>query len=138
MSERKCIPAFIVSFLLATPVAADIVYRPINPSFGGDSFNSSHLNTLATAQNLHKPKPASKTQSSTERFLAMLQSRLYSALASQVAEAIFGDNAQKEGTVTFDDQQVHFANDGTEIQISITNLLNGEVTTIVVPVLQEQ
>ena len=52
-----------------------------------------------------------------------------------MAEAIFGDNAKPDGTVVFDDQQVHFVNTGTEIQISITDFLTGEVTNITVPTL---
>lgn len=114
-----------------------MVYRPINPSFGGDPFNSSHLQSLASAQNTHKADNSSATtkQTAGERFVTMLQSRLYSSLASQVAEAIFGDNAKPDGTVVFDDQQVHFVNTGTEIQISITDFLTGEVTNITVPTL---
>ena len=125
-------------FVITAPVLADMVYRPINPSFGGDPFNSSHLNSLATAQNLHKPVSKTTTQTASERFLAMLESRLYSSLASQVAEAIFGENAQKNGTVTFNDQQVHFVNTGTEIQITVTDFLTGKVTNISVPTLVSQ
>ena len=125
-------------FAFAAPAMADMVYRPTNPSFGGDSFNSTHLNSLASAQNLHKPKSTSKTQTASERFLAMLESRLYSALASQVSEAIFGENAQPNGTITFDDQQVHFVNTGTEIQITVTDFLSGKVTNITVPSLVSQ
>ena len=51
---------------------------------------------------------SSSQQSNSERFLSMLQSRLYSSLASQVAEAIFGENAQPSGTITFDDQTISF------------------------------
>jgi curli production assembly/transport component CsgF len=134
-------PSYLFLFMLLTAslsssAAGDMVYRPINPSFGGDPFNSNHLQSLASAQNLHKPTSNSaSSQTTSERFVAMLQSRLYSSLASQVAEAIFGDNAQPEGTITFDDQQVHFVNTGTEIQISITDFLTGEVTNITVPTL---
>lgn len=115
-----------------------MVYRPINPSFGGDPFNSNHLQSLASSQNLHKNDGSGSSttkQTASERFVAMLQSRLYSSLASQVAEAIFGENAKQDGTVVFDDQQVHFVNTGTEIQISITDFLTGEVTNITVPTL---
>ena len=128
---------FVVLLFFSTQAAADIVYKPINPSFGGDPFNSSHLTGLAASQKLHTSSSSSSSsnQTAAQRFLSMLQSRLYSSLASQVAEAIFGENAKQSGSVTFDDQQVEFVNTGTEIQISITDFLTGEVTNISVPTL---
>lgn len=126
----------ILSGFCATPTMADMVYKPISPSFGGDPFNSSHLQSLAGIENQFKPKEKSATaQSESERFIDMLQSRLYSSLASQVADAIFGENAQKSGTITFDDQQISFNNTGTSIELMITDLNTGQVTTIVVPTL---
>jgi curli production assembly/transport component CsgF len=65
----------------------------------------------------------------------MLQSRLYSSLASQVSEAIFGDNAQPNGTLVFDDQQITFINTGTEIHLTVTDFTTGQVTNIVIPTL---
>ena len=117
------------------PASADMIYKPINPSFGGDSFNSSHLQGLASTQNQFTKTSKSSTQTTSERFLSMLQTRLYSSLASQVAEAIFGDNAQPSGTIVFDDQQIAFVNTGTEIQLTVTDFTTGQVTNITVPVL---
>ena len=118
------------------PANADMVYKPINPSFGGDPFNANFLQSMATAQNTHKAEPrASVTQSASERFISLLESRLYSSLASQVAEAIFGDNAQPTGTITFDDQEISFVNTGTEIQITVTDFATGGITHITVPTL---
>jgi hypothetical protein len=38
--------------MLATPaISGNLVYRPINPSFGGDPFYSSHLLGIAEANN---------------------------------------------------------------------------------------
>lgn len=119
--------------LLASPALADIVYKPINPSFGGEPFNSSHLQGLAGTQNPFKKEGGGSAQSSSERFLSMLQSRLYSALASQVSEAIFGENAQPSGTIRFDDQEITFNNSGDSIELTITDFSTGEVTTIVIP-----
>jgi curli production assembly/transport component CsgF len=122
---------------LSTPAAADLIYKPINPSFGGEPFNSSHLQGLAGSQNQWKQQgSSSSSQSASDRFLTQLQSRLYSALASQVADAIFGENAQPEGTIQFDDQSIHFENDGTQIKLEVTDLNTGQVTEIIIPALQ--
>ena len=115
--------------------AADLIYKPINPSFGGDPFNSNHLQGLANSQNQFNQKKATTTQTTTQRFLSMLQTQLYSALASQVADAIFGANAQPSGTLVFDDQQISFLNTGTEIQLTVTDFSTGQITNIVVPTL---
>jgi curli production assembly/transport component CsgF len=132
--------AFVDWTTCANSAAGDLVYTPINPSFGGNPFNSSHLMGLANAQNEPKrradeAKSQRSSLTSTERFLQMLQARLYSSLAQQVSEAIFGENAQQNGTITFQDQQVAFVNTGTEIQLTITDFTTGEVTQIIVPTL---
>jgi curli production assembly/transport component CsgF len=131
----KIFSTCLLAGLLSTPASADLIYKPINPSFGGEPFNSSHLQGLAGSQNQFKDSTTRKEQSSSERFLAMLQSRLYSSLASQVADAIFGENAQDSGTITFDDQTISFTNDGTQITLVITDLNTGQVTNIVIPTL---
>jgi curli production assembly/transport component CsgF len=113
-----------------------MIYKPINPSFGGDPYNTNHLQALANSQNQYKAKAdAAEKQSTSERFLSMLQSRLYSGLANQVAEAIFGENAQPSGTLVFDDQQISFVNDGSSIHLTVTDSSTGQITTIVIPTL---
>jgi curli production assembly/transport component CsgF len=132
----KPIFAAILACLLAmaTPAAADLIYKPINPSFGGDSFNSSHLQGLAGSQNQFKEGSKSQaSQSSSERFLQMLESRLYSSLATQVADAIFGESAQDHGTITFDDQTIEFTNADGKIDLIITDLNTGQITNISIP-----
>ncbi len=138
MKKKHLLLGSALFFVSSAPVIADMVYRPINPSFGGDPFNSSHLTSLANSQNLHKESEEITTESASERFIAMLESQLYSSLASQVSEAIFGENAQKNGTITFNDQQVRFVNTGNEIQITVTDFLTGKVTNITVPTLVSQ
>jgi curli production assembly/transport component CsgF len=136
--KREFFIASVLAILSNNPAAADLIYTPINPSFGGDPFNSSHLQGLAASQNTFKETSASSRQSSTERFLSMLQSRLYSSLASQVAGAIFGEDAQPSGTIIFDDQQVSFVNTGTQIQLVVTDFSTGQITTITIPTLSTE
>ncbi len=131
----KTMTLTLLLLVCAASTRADIIYKPINPSFGGDPFNSNHLQGLAASQNQFKPESTNSKQSDSERFISMLESRLYSGLASQVAEAIFGDNAQPSGTITFDDQTIVFNNTGTSIELTITDLNTGEVTNIVIPTL---
>jgi curli production assembly/transport component CsgF len=123
------------SLLFCVSARAEIVYRPINPSFGGNPLNSNHLHGLATAQKIFKETPE-PGDTPGERFVKTLQSRLYSALASQVTDAIFGDDAQPSGTFVFDNQQISFVNTGTEVQVTVTDFNTGQVTNIVLPTVQ--
>ena len=70
----------------------EIVFKPINPNFGGNPFNDGILLSAANAQNPYTAKRAERDLS--EQFVRSLQSRLFSGLASQVQEAIFGDDPQ--------------------------------------------
>jgi curli production assembly/transport component CsgF len=124
--------------LTSSALSSDLVYSPVNPSFGGSPLNSGHLIGLANAQNEFKQQPKRTTVSTTDRFIQMLQSRLYSSLAQQVSEAIFGDNAQQQGKIKFQDQEVSFVNTGTEIRLAITDFTTGQVTEIIVPTLVTQ
>ena len=119
----------------ASPAAAqDMVYEPINPSFGGNPFNSAHLLGIANAQNDFKdPSATSRNNSQADIFARQLQSRLLSALSSQLVDAIFGENPQERGTISFGGQTIEFVRSLEDVTLTITNDDTGEVTTIVVP-----
>ncbi|WP_374575523.1 curli assembly protein CsgF [Phenylobacterium sp.] len=117
--------------LAASAHAQDLSYTPTDPTFGGNPFNSSHLLGVAAAQN--KYKAPTTTTSQAELFSKQLQSRLLSALASQVTDAIFGDNPQDSGTITFGDQTITFNRTLDSVQLSITDNQSGTVTDISIP-----
>lgn len=128
--------------------AADLVYTPVNPSFGGNPLNSTHLFAGANAQRTATARDANNDADAVggginnpdtggnldfDLFVRQLQSRLLSALSSQVTAAIFGDDAQDAGIITFGDQQVSFERTPTEISLTITDFSTGTTTDIVVP-----
>ncbi|MFT3995993.1 MAG: curli assembly protein CsgF [Asticcacaulis sp.] len=120
----------------ALPVAAgaqDLTYQPVNPTFGGNPFNSSHLLGIANAQNDYKDPKASTTTSQGDLFARQLESRLLSAFSAQLTEAIFGANAQESGTFTLGSQTVSFYRDLENVNITIVNNETGEITKITVP-----
>jgi curli production assembly/transport component CsgF len=117
-----------------SPLAAqDITYQPIDPSFGGNPFNSAHLLGIANAQNDYKDPAAQQSNSQADVFARQLQSRLLSALSSQIVDAIFGENPQESGTISFGGQTINFVRSLTEVTLTITDDGTGEVTTIVIP-----
>lgn len=119
--------------------AQELVYQPVNPSFGGDSFNSSHLLSIA---NIDRPDPPQDDSafgndigdSQTDFFVRQLESRILSRLSSDITDAIFGPDADPSGTFQFNDTTIAFETllDGT-VQIEITDIASGGVTQIEVP-----
>lgn len=124
----------LVGVIIASPAQAqDLTYEPVNPSFGGNPFNSSHLLGIANAQNDFSDPNARSTSSQADIFSRQLQSRLLSALSSQVVDAIFGDNPQQQGTISFGGQTITFFRSLDSVTLTITNDDTGEETVIVVP-----
>lgn len=111
--------------------AGDLVYQPINPSFGGNPFNSSHLLAVANSQNKTKDPDAPARGTEADIFARQLQSRLLSALSSQIVDAIFGENPQESGTIQFGDQTIEFVRGIDAVTLTITS--GGQATTIVIP-----
>ena len=124
--------------LLAAPVSAqDVVYRPISPTFGGNPFNSNHVLGVAGANNNTRDPRAATSNSQADIFARQLQSRLLSALSSQIVDAIFGDNPQESGTISFGGQTIEFFRSLDEVTLIIRNDETGEETRIVVPLFIE-
>lgn len=131
------LPLIIGAALLfpAAVSASELVYTPVNPSFGGNPFNSSHLLGTANAQDKYKDPSTANSNDPAAQFLRTLQSRLLSALATQITDIIFGENAQDSGLIRFGDQEVSFVRGIDSVQLTISNLADGSVTDIVVPLL---
>lgn len=133
---RGAYPLMVVAAALgcAVPASAqDLTYQPVNPTFGGNPFNSAHLLGLANAQNKTRDPNATTSNSQADIFARQLQSRLLSALSSQIVDAIFGENPQERGTISFGGQTITFVRGLENVTLTITNDDTGEVTTIVVP-----
>ena len=114
-------------------IAGELVYKPINPNFGGNPFNDGLLLGTANAQNSYEAER--EEADPTAQFVRSLQSRLFSGLARQVEDAIFGDNPQDSGTFTVGDQQVSFERGLETINLEIRNLGDDSLTIVEVPVI---
>lgn len=116
--------------LLAPLQATELVYTPVNPSFGGNPLNGSWLLANAQAQNDHKDpdledrRPLAGT-SPLERFSSQLESRLLSQLLTNIETGQTGSLATDAFLVDIVDV------DGT-LSIVITDRATGEVSEVVV------
>lgn len=121
-------------FASAGPVMAqDLVHTPISPTFGGNPFNSNHILGIANAQNDTTDPDAVDRNDQSNIFARQLESRLLSALSSQIVDAIFGENPQEQGTITFGGQTIEFFRNLDEVTLIIRDDNTGEETRIVIP-----
>ncbi len=130
----KLLAPILASCVLSGAVhASELVYTPINPTFGGNPLNASQLENEASAQKPSAPSASSPQQSTAQQFLQMLQSQLYASLANSVSNAITGTNAQASGTIRLDTMQITWNTVGAQTQITMTDYSTGQVTNISVP-----
>lgn len=125
--------AVFVAVPLASVAAQELVYTPVNPSFGGNPFNSAHLLGIANAQNGFEAPDDGMATTQADIFLRQLESRLLAGLASDVTDAIFGDNPQESGTISFGGQTISFLRGLDSVTITIFDADTGTTTEIILP-----
>lgn len=132
LKSHVCIGALLV--WAAVPAQAqDLVHTPISPTFGGNPFNSNHVLGIANAQNDTRDPRSENNNTQADIFSRQLESRLLSALSTQVVDAIFGENPQDQGTISFGGQTIEFFRTLDEVVLILRDDNTGEETRIVVP-----
>ena len=71
------------------------------------------------------------------RLAAGAEARLLSALSSQIVDAIFGENPQESGVISFGGQTIEFFRSLDSVTLIIRDDTTGEETRIVVPLFLE-
>ena len=124
-------------FFAEVASSQDLSFEFVNPTFGGNSFNSSHLLGLAEIQNQFVDDGSARSAASSSQsdlFVRQLQSRLLSSLSSGLSEVITGASPGDTDTIVIGDQEIFYERTLEDISVRITNLLDGAVTEIVLPV----
>ncbi|MBK3868070.1 curli production assembly protein CsgF [Pseudomonas stutzeri] len=118
--------------LCAGASATELVYTPVNPSFGGSPLNGAWLLGNAQAQNSKKDPDALdrasllENQSALDRFTSQLESRLLNDLLTDASNG-------EPGMVTTDDFIVRVYNgDAGMLIVEITDRLTGEMSEIII------
>lgn len=99
--------------------ATEMVYTPVNPSFGGNPMNGSVLLNSANAQNKHTASSGGYSgytpPTALQSFNSRLQALILDRLASSVTDSLFDANGNfQPGTI-----------DTTNFTITIVDLGNG-------------
>lgn len=128
--KRTCLVVMGLALVLsttATTQAGELIYKPLNPSFGGDPFVGSYLLGKAQAQDTNKDSSVSRATptSATERLLQSLESRLISQLIADVSS---GDVS--EGSFDSDEFGVVVSDNGGQLVVRVVDKLTGDVTEI--------
>ncbi|KAF2391600.1 MULTISPECIES: curli assembly protein CsgF [Pseudomonas] len=108
--------------------ATELVYTPINPSFGGNPLNGTWLLNNAQAQNDYddpdlKNRTAVAGTSALERFTSQLQSRLLGQLLDNISTG-------NTGSLSTDSFIVNVIDDSGALSIEVTDRATGEVSEI--------
>lgn len=114
-------------YLVSAVYATELIYTPINPSFGGSPANSAHLLSKANAQNDNTS--ASNEKSFVTRFKESLERNIMNTITRGVANGEITDGVYDTG-----DFRIEVATLGDGVMLTITNLLTNEVTVIEMPV----
>jgi len=127
MKPNKALSGILCACLWAQGAfATELIYTPVNPSFGGNALNSSHLFGVANAINDYQaPKDefGFDEESSLDRLANSLESRLISQLLADVGN---GNTGQLET----DDFYLNIVDDNGSLIVQIVDKVSGESTEI--------
>ncbi|MCL4409563.1 MAG: curli assembly protein CsgF [Firmicutes bacterium] len=113
---------------MSKPVmATQLVYEPINPSFGGNPLNGSFLLQKAQSQNAHRADTSQR--SFVQRFQEQLERNIINSLTRRIADGELVEGIYDTGEYTV---EVIGQPDGS-VLVYITNNASGELTVITMP-----
>lgn len=125
---------FGASLLLVPPEvrATELVYTPVNPSFGGSPLNGSFLLNQADSQNKFRNKV--EESSPFEDFQESVQRRILGVIANQATDAIVTEDGKwKPGVSEIGGYTISVVVVGDDVRITMTDPLTGDGTTLTVP-----
>ena len=136
---RKIILLVFSVFLVSQVSAQDLIYTPINPAFGGNTFNHQWLMNSAQAQNPYKEEDALDPLGSDP--LADFQDRLNRQILNELSRSLVdnilgstGEDGQfQEGTFEIGDFIIEVTEGLNGVNITIFDLLSGGETSFFIP-----
>jgi curli production assembly/transport component CsgF len=139
MVTMKLQPLFYLLVLLlpCNSNASELVYKPINPSFGGSPLNGSYLLNKAQSQNQHKAKVSKK--SSAEKFKESLERAYINKVVREITDLAFGEISDtsifnQDSIFVSGDMEIQLITSNSDsITVQVTNTATGEVTIIEIP-----
>lgn len=118
--------------------AQQLVYKPMNPAFGGDTFNYQMLLSSANAQN---PFDDSQTDyssllddyNSLDSFTQTLNRQILSQITNQLISDQFGTGSVSPGKYMFGSLYLDIVESSQGLVINILDTSNGDQSQIIIP-----
>ncbi|MBB1353681.1 MULTISPECIES: curli assembly protein CsgF [unclassified Pseudoalteromonas] len=135
--KMKKIALIIITILSFSASATEIIYTPINPSFGGNPLNANMLLSKAQAQNKHKAPVIEKGYA--EQFQDSLERTYLNRMVREITDMAFGEDIEdslfdQDSIFMSGDYQIEVITSTTDsITVKITNILDDSVVIIEVP-----
>lgn len=121
-------------FLTYVSSAQDLVYKPKNPAFGGDTFNYQWLASSAESQNKFTAKEvATVEKTELEQFRDQLNSQLLGQISRSLFTQQFGTDALSAGSYTFGSLAVEIYPSSGGLTVDILDTKTGEQTQVIIP-----
>lgn len=134
---NKLILALVISISVSGYASgSELVYKPMNPSFGGSPLNGSFL--LGKAQGQNKHKAPQSTKSFEEKVANAIERATISDIVRKYKDTVLGESADinnaEDSTFISGDYQIDILSSNSDtITIEITDLLTDKVTIIEIP-----
>lgn len=112
--------------------ASELVYTPINPSFGGNPFNGAWLLDSAMTQNKFEEE---YERDLMEDFEERLISQILYRMSRSLIDEAFGEYGEtiQPGHYEIGNYHIDISTDGVIITIVIVDIVTGDTTTVEVP-----
>jgi len=131
----SAVASFGLAMALGPAEGSELRYTPVNPNFGGNPFNGQYLLNSATLQNQYLDDDSGRRRRDPlADFTNTLQRRLLSSLASDITDAIFGEDAEDSGNITVGDTTIDWDRVGDQVVLLISDAATGNETQIELPV----
>ena len=128
---RHWLAAIALSAPGALALATELVYVPVNPSFGGSPLNGSVLLGAAQAQSKYKePESALLQKTGLQDFNELLERSILSQLASAATSSVLGSNGRlTPGTVQTGNFRINIIDQGGgALRVTTTDIVTGQTT----------
>lgn len=121
--------------VFSTSYAQDLVYKPKNPAFGGDTFNYQWLLSSAEAQNkfIEDDKNQFKQKTQLELFKENLNNQLLNQVSGSLFQKQFGNIGLTAGSYVFGSMSVDIYPSNLGLVVDILDTDTGEKTQIIIP-----
>ena len=120
--------------LVPAAPAQDLVYRPVNPAFGGPAINYQWLQSSAQTQNAFQDAERSFFRDPLQDFETSLQRQILNRLSRELVDERFGDlNLAQEGTFDLGEFTVEVLPGLNGVSVRVFNPVTGDETTVTIP-----